>query len=148
MFLWLNWIGLICTRLNKFEIFNEFEMMKITMKFFLRVILRKCKTVSRKLYINGEYNIYISQFIYTDMFVTRTMKFPEVVILPSIYQFSPIWVSLILYVCTSLPRIWLIRSNIVLEVRFTEVLGLDTIPYTVSIRYFLNSWPISSDTWS
>ena len=31
---------------------------------------------------------------------------------------------------------------------FTKVLGLTIIPYSISIRYFLNSWPINYFPWS
>ena len=31
---------------------------------------------------------------------------------------------------------------------FPKVLGLEVIPYSVLIRYFLNLWPINSDPWS
>ena len=56
--------------------------------------------------------------------------------------------TIILYVWTRLPRTWWICSNIVLEVGFPDVLVLADIPYYVSIRDFLNSWPINSNTWS
>ena len=46
------------------------------------------------------------------------------------------------------PTAWWIRSNILLEVGFLEVLVLAVIPYSFSIGYFLNSWPISYDPWS
>ena len=35
-----------------------------------------------------------------------------------------------------------------MEVGFIEVLGLAVIPYYLSIRDFLNLWPISFDPWS
>ena len=75
-------------RLNEFEIFNEFgmfnefEMTGITLKKVLRNFMRTCKTLSRIPYINIEYKSKISQFNYTDNFVTRTMNFLAVVKLP------------------------------------------------------------------
>ena len=59
-----------------------------------------------------------------------------------------IYVSVIFYVYTRLPRTEWIYSNIELEVLFPDVIGLDNIPYSVSIRDFMNSWPMNSDTWS
>ena len=53
-----------------------------------------------------------------------------------------------LQVRTRFPRIWLIRSNISLHMGFPKVIGLATIPYSILISYFLNSWPINSDPWS
>ena len=46
------------------------------------------KTVSRNPSINREEKSKISKFSYTVFVVARTMKFPDVVIPPSIYQFS------------------------------------------------------------
>ena len=43
---------------------------------------------------------------------------------------------------------WWICSNITLDMRFTEVLGLAVIPYSSSDRYFLNSRPINYFPWS
>ena len=43
----LDW-ELSLIRLNYFEIFNEFNWMKRTLKTVLRIFLRTCKTVSRK----------------------------------------------------------------------------------------------------
>ena len=58
-----------------------------------------------------------------------------------------IYVSLMLYVHTrSLITPW-ICFNIVLEVGFSDVLGLSTIIYSSSIKGFLNSWPINYDPW-
>ena len=37
------------------------------------------------------------------------------------------------------------RSNITLEVRFIKVLGLAVVPYSISIRHFMNSQPMNSD---
>ena len=45
---------MISTRLNEFEIFNEFETIKIIFKTVLRIVLRKGKTVSRNPYIYRE----------------------------------------------------------------------------------------------
>ena len=53
-----------------------------------------------------------------------------------------------LKVRTSFPIIWRIRSNIALALGFTNVIGFSVNPYSVLIKYFLNSWPINSDTWS
>ena len=50
--------------------------------------------------------------------------------------------------CTRFPRTWLIRSNTVLDMGFSEVLDLAVIPYSVLIRHFLNSRPINSYPWS
>ena len=62
-------------------------MIKITLKTFLRIMMRTtCKTVSIEPCINIEEKIKISQFIYTDIFVTRTMKFLAVVTTPYIYH--------------------------------------------------------------
>ena len=57
-------------RLNEFEIFNEFEIMRVTLKSFIRTVLRTCKTVSIKPFINREDKIENSQFIYTDIVTT------------------------------------------------------------------------------
>ena len=56
------------------------------------------------------------------------------------------YVSCTLYVHTRLPKTELIISNIALEVEFTDELGLYLIPYYFSIKYFLSSLPIFSDT--
>ena len=53
-----------------------------------------------------------------------------------------------LQVLTRFPVTWWIRSNITSEVGFPEVLGLTIILYYISIRGFMNSWPINSDPWS
>ena len=50
-----------------------------------------------------------------------------------------------LQLCTRFPITWWIRSNIALDMGFTEVLGLSVIPYSASIRIFLNSWTINYD---
>ena len=61
----LSWIKLnVFEMFNKFEIPNEFEFMKITLKTVLRIFLRTCKTVSRKLCINREDKSKTSQFSY------------------------------------------------------------------------------------
>ena len=52
-----------------------------------------------------------------------------------------------LKVPTRFPRTWWTHSNITLEVWFHKVLGLSVIPYSLSIRYLMNSWPINYDTW-
>ena len=46
------------------------------------------------------------------------------------------------------PWTWWIHSNTALGFVFSEVIGLAGIPYSISIRYFLNLWPINSDPWS
>ena len=70
---------MIWTQLNEFEMFNEFEMMKITLKTVIRIVVITCKTVSRKSCINREDNINISQFNFTVMVVTKIMKFLSVI---------------------------------------------------------------------
>ena len=49
---------------------------------------------------------------------------------------------------TSFPGTWRICPKTALDMGLPEVLGLTVILYSSSIRYFLNSWPINSDTWS
>ena len=80
---------MIWTQLNEFEMFNEFEMMKRTLKTFIRIVLRTCKTVPRKPCINREANIKSSQFIYSVTVVERTTEFLAVVTPPSIYHDCP-----------------------------------------------------------
>ena len=46
------------------------------------------------------------------------------------------------------PRTWWILSNIALDMGFTEVIGLAVISYSISIRDFMNSWPINFFLWS
>ena len=58
-----------------------------------------------------------------------------------------IYISLMLYVRTKIPRTAWIRSNIALEVGFPDMLCLANIPYSVLIRYFLNSWPVNFYPW-
>ena len=53
-----------------------------------------------------------------------------------------------LQVHTRFTRTCLIRSNIASDVVFLEVLGLVVILYSISIKYFLNSWPINYFPWS
>ena len=53
-----------------------------------------------------------------------------------------------LKVRTRFPSLWLIRSNIALDMGFPKVLGLAVILYSVSIRDFLNSGPINYFPWS
>ena len=77
--------GLSWIQLNDFEIFNDFELRKITFKTFLRFFLITCKTVSRKLRINREAKSKTSQFSYSVTVVKRTMKFLAVVTPPYIY---------------------------------------------------------------
>ena len=66
--------------------FNEFEMKKIILKTFLRIVLITCKTVSIRPFINREDNIKSSQFRYKCIAVTRTIKFTAVETTPSIYH--------------------------------------------------------------
>ena len=77
---------MIWIRLNKFEIFNQFRMMKITLKPVLIFFLRTCKTVSREPFINREIMIRISQFCFTAIVVTRKMRFLSVVTPSAIYK--------------------------------------------------------------
>ena len=42
---------------------------------------------------------------------------------------------------------WLICYNIALDMEFPKVLGLAFILYSVSIKDFMNSWPMNSDPW-
>ena len=86
MFWWLDWIELIWNRLNEFEMFNEFEMTKRKLQTVLRTILRTCKTVLKNPCIIREDKNNISKFIYTDIVVTRTTRFLEVVTPKSIYH--------------------------------------------------------------
>ena len=53
-----------------------------------------------------------------------------------------------LKLCTRFPRTWRILSNTSLDMGFPEVLGLEVILYSISIRIFLNSLPINSFPWS
>ena len=53
-----------------------------------------------------------------------------------------------LQIRTRFTRTWWMCSNIALDMGFPKVLGLATILYSISIGYFLNSWPISYDPWS
>ena len=75
---------MIWTRLNEFEMFNEFKMMKITLKTVLIIVLRACKTVSIKPCINREDKSTISPISYVAIFVTSTVKFLVVVTPPYI----------------------------------------------------------------
>ena len=59
--------------------------MKRKLETVLSIFLRTCKTVSRKLFINSQDRSKISQFIYTFIVVTRTMKLLEFVTPPSIF---------------------------------------------------------------
>ena len=52
-----------------------------------------------------------------------------------------------LQVLNRFPRTWQIHYNTTLDMGFAEVLGLAVIPYYVSIRDFMNSWPINYDPW-
>ena len=54
-------------------------------------------------------------------------------------SYLSILVSLILYVHSRLPITELIHSNIALEVGFPDVLGLNNIPYYLSIWDYMNS---------
>ena len=65
--------------------FNDFELMKTTLKTVLRIVLRTCKTVSRRPFINREAKIKISQFSYLVTVVEITMEFLSVVTPPYIY---------------------------------------------------------------
>ena len=53
-----------------------------------------------------------------------------------------------LKVCTRFPRTWWILSNTILDMGFPKVPGLAVIPYSISVRYFMNSWLINSFPWS
>ena len=66
--------------------FNDFEMTKRTLNFFLRIFLRTCKTVSRKPCMNREDKSKITHFSYTFILIKVTTKLPEVVIPPYIYH--------------------------------------------------------------
>ena len=77
---------MIKTQINEFEMFNWFEITKKTLKTVLIIFMRTCKTVSIKPYTNREDGSEISQFSYTDIVVTITMKFLEVLTPPSIYR--------------------------------------------------------------
>ena len=65
--------------------FNEFEMMKITLKNVLGIVMRTWKTVSIKPCINREDKIMSSQFRYADIAVIIRMNFLSVVKLTPIY---------------------------------------------------------------
>ena len=65
---------------------NGFETMKRTLKTFLIIVMRTCKTLSRKPCINREDKSKRSQLSYTYIVVTITMKFLEFVIPAYIYQ--------------------------------------------------------------
>ena len=82
----MSWI-----KLNEFEIFNQFELMKITLKNVLRIVLRTCKTVSRKPCINIEDKNESPQFSYTYIVEIITWKLLAVVTLPSIYHDCSTW---------------------------------------------------------
>ena len=71
--------------------FYEFEISRITLKFFLRMFLRTCETVSVKLCINREDKIMSSKFIYTVIFVTRKTNFLDVATPTSIYNGCSTW---------------------------------------------------------
>ena len=71
--------------------FNDFELTKRTLKTFLIIFLRTCKTVSRKICINREDKSKSSQFSYIDIVVTIKMKFLAVVTLPSIHHGCSAW---------------------------------------------------------
>ena len=62
-------------------------MIKRKLEKILRIFLRTCKTVLRKPCINREDKSECSQFNYTVIVLTRTMKFLSVVTPPSVYQF-------------------------------------------------------------
>ena len=49
---------------------------------------------------------------------------------------------------TNFPRTWWIQSNTVLEMVFTEVLGLSVIPYSASTMDILNLWRTNYFPWS
>ena len=74
----LDWI--------EFEMFNEFEMPRIRLKTFLRIVLITCKTIPVKQCTNREDNTKISKFSSTIVVVARTMKVLAVVTPPYIYQ--------------------------------------------------------------
>ena len=61
---------------------------------------------------------------------------------------SYIYVSCRLYVRTILPSTWCILSTIVFACRLPGDEGLLLIPYSFSIKLFLNSWPRNSPHWS
>ena len=66
--------------------FNEFEMTKITFKAVKIFVLRTCKIVPIKPCKNREVNSDRSQFSFTDIVITRKMKFLPVITQPSIYH--------------------------------------------------------------
>ena len=49
---------------------------------------------------------------------------------------------------TRFPITWRICYNIVLEVGIPKVIVLEVIPYSFSIRDFMNSWTMTSNPWS
>ena len=49
---WLNCIELIWTQINEFEMFNEFEITRRTLKTVLRIVLRTCENSVLKTCIN------------------------------------------------------------------------------------------------
>ena len=49
--------------------FNEFEMLRRTLKYFLIIVMITCKTVLRKPFINREDNIKVSKFSDTVIFI-------------------------------------------------------------------------------
>ena len=66
--------------------FNEFKILRRTLKTVLIIFLRTCKTVSRKSCIKIEDKNKISEFSYTVIVVEITMKFLVFIIPPSIYH--------------------------------------------------------------
>ena len=78
---------MIWNRLNEFENYNAFEIMKITLKTVLIIVLGTCKTVSRKPCINREDKSMSSKFSYASIVLTRKMKLLEFVMPPYIYQY-------------------------------------------------------------
>ena len=66
-------------------------MLGITLKTVPRIVMRTCKIVKIKPWINTEDKSNISLCIYTVIVFTRTMKFLAVLTPPSIYQFGARW---------------------------------------------------------
>ena len=104
---WLGWIDFRIW-LNEFEIFNDFEWTKKTLKTVLWIVQITCKNVSRKPCINREANIKSPQFSYSITILEKTTKFLAFVTPPYIYHclstcktfwyFSHQWILEVAYV--------------------------------------------------
>ena len=70
--------------------FNDFEVMKIKLKYVRSIFMRICKSLSRKPCINRAYTSKSSYFSYTYIVVTRTIKFLSVITPPYIIMVAPI----------------------------------------------------------